>query len=180
MVTREDKARMINQVADSIKKSKAFFLVDFKGLKVDQVTQLRKKLYQAQAEMKVTRNTLALRALDREGIQDQTLRDAFVGTNAFVFAYQDVASVAKSISDFAKDLEIFKVKAGFMEGRILASQQIAFLASLPPLEVMRAQFLGVLNAPAARLARTLNEVPASLARVLQAKVDATNKEGNSK
>lgn len=168
MITKNQKVDLINDVAQSVKTSKAFFLVDYKGLKVEQVTGLRKKLFTIKAEMKVSRNTLAKRALNEQGIQDDTISAALVGTNAFVFAYEDAAAVAKTIYDFSKDNEHLKVKNGFMDGKALNAGQVNFLATLPPKEVLQAQLLGVLCAPASKLARTLNEVPATIARVLNA------------
>lgn len=168
MITRNQKTDLIESVAKSVKGSKAFFLVDYKGLKVEQVTNLRKKLFTIKSEMLVSRNTLAKRALNEQGVQDEGLFQALVGTNAFVFAFEDAAAVAKAIHDFSKDNEALKVKNGFMDGKLMSSSQVNFLATLPPKEVLQAQLLGVLCAPATKLARTLNEVPASLARVLNA------------
>jgi large subunit ribosomal protein L10 len=168
MITKNQKVDLIQEVSQSVKNSKAFFLVDYKGLKVEQVTGLRKKLFTIKGEMKVSRNTLAKRALSEQGIQDEGLVSSLSGTNAFVFAYEDAAAVAKAIYDYSKDHEHLKVKNGFMDGRSLDSNQVNFLATLPAKEVLQGQLLGVLLAPASKLARTLNEVPASLARVLNA------------
>lgn len=168
MITKNQKTDLIGDVANSVKNSKAFFLVDFKGLKVEQVTSLRKKLFTIKGEMKVSRNTLAKRALSEQGIQDDGILSALVGTNAFVFAYEDAAAVAKTIYDYSKDNEHLKVKNGFMDGKSMSAGQVNFLATLPAKEVLQAQLLGVLCAPASKLVRTLNEVPSSLARVLNA------------
>ncbi|MCX7674635.1 MAG: 50S ribosomal protein L10 [Bdellovibrionaceae bacterium] len=169
MITREKKEALIQSVSESAKKSKAFFLVDFKGLSVENVTSLRKKLFNLGAELKVSRNTLAKIALKKAGISDQALDAQFIGNNAFVFAYQDPAAVAKAVSEFAKDQEALKLKSGFMDGQVLDQKQVVYLASLPSKETLQAQLLGVLLAPGSKLARTLNEVPASLARVLKAR-----------
>ena len=168
MITRGQKTDLISDVSQAVQGSKAFFLVDYKGLKVEQVTSLRKKLFTIKGEMKISRNTLAKRALNEQGIQDENLTKSLVGTNAFVFAFEDAAAVAKTIHDFSKDNEALKVKTGFMDGRSMTASQVNFLATLPPKEVLQAQLLGVLCAPASKLARTLNEVPSALARVLNA------------
>ena len=168
MITREKKEALVQSVSESIKKSKAFFLVDFKGLSVEKITDLRKKLFKLDAELKVSRNTLSKIALHKAGISDQALDAQFVHNNAFVFAYQDPASVAQAVSEFAKEQEALKLKIGFMDGRVLDQKQVIYLASLPSKEVLQAQLLGVLLAPASKLARVLNEVPSSLARVLKA------------
>lgn len=169
MITREKKEQEISSLQEKLKKAKAAFVVDFKGMKVEQVTALRKALFPLESEMKVVRNTLALRAMkDHPGIE-KAIGSAFRGTNAIVFAYGDVSASAKALSNYAKDVEMFQLKTGVMDDKAMDAAKINFLATLPSKDVMRAQLLGVLNAPAGKLARTLNEVPASLARVLAAR-----------
>jgi len=168
MITRTEKSELIKDVAQSVKKAKAFFLVDYKGLKVEHITGLRKKLFTLKGEMLVSRNTLAKRALSEQGIQDEVIMNSLVGTNAFVFAYEDPAAVAKTIYDFSKENEKLQVKNGFMDGKSMSASQVNFLATLPAKEILQAQLLGVLSAPGTKLVRTLNEVPAALARVLNA------------
>lgn len=169
MITRVDKESEIKTLSEKLAKSKATFIVDFKGLKVDQVTDLRKKLFPVQSEMKVVRNTLARRALKSDTVMSDALADSFKGTNAFVFAYGDIAAAAKTLTVYAKDFEVFQLKSGFMDGKKLDEKTIGFIATLPGKDQMRAQFLALLNTPATQLARTLNEVPSALARVLKAK-----------
>lgn len=169
MITRTDKEQEIKVLAEKFAKSKAAFIVDFKGMKVEQVTDLRKKLHPAEAEMKVVRNTLAKRALKNHPQIDSALSSHFRGTNAIVFSYGDVTAAAKTLSNFSKDIEVFQLKTGAMDGQALDENKIKFLATLPGKDQLRAQLLGVFCAPASKLARTLNEVPASLARVLAAK-----------
>jgi large subunit ribosomal protein L10 len=169
MITRTIKEQEIKTLAEKFAKSKAAFIVDFKGMKVEQVTDLRKRLHPAEAEMKVVRNTLAKRALKDYPQIDSALSSHFRGTNAIVFSYGDVSAAAKTLANFSKDVEVFQLKTGAMDGKALDENKIKFLATLPGKDQLRAQLLGVLSAPASKLARTLNEVPASLARVLAAK-----------
>ncbi len=171
LVTRQDKEASVNSLSDKFAKSKAAFIVDFKGLKVEQVTDLRKKLHPLESEMKVVRNTLAKRALKTHPELDTALSSSFTGTNAIVFSYGDVPAAAKLLSDFSKDIEVFQLKTGVMDGQQLDENRIRFLATLPGKDQLRAMFLGVLNAPASKLVRTMNEVPSALARVLAAKKD---------
>ncbi|MCK6598446.1 MAG: 50S ribosomal protein L10 [Bdellovibrionaceae bacterium] len=169
MITRADKENEIKVISDKLAKSKAAFIVDFKGMKVDQVTDLRKKLHPVESEMKVVRNTLAKRALKDFPVMSDAVSTTFKGTNALVFAYGDVAAAAKTLSMFAKDIEVFQLKSGVMDGRKLDEKSINFLATLPGKDQLRAQFLALLNTPATQLVRTINEVPTALARVLKAK-----------
>lgn len=169
LMTRERKEQEIKALETKLSKAKAAFIVDFKGMKVEQVTDLRKKLHPAESEMKVIRNTLAKRALKAYPEMDAALSSSFKGTNAIVFAYGDISAAAKTLSTFAKDIEVFQLKTGVMDGKALDENKIKFLSTLPGKDQLRAQLLGVLMAPGTKLARTLNEVPSSFARVLKAR-----------
>lgn len=171
MMTRAIKEQEVTSISEKFSKAKAAFLVDFKGMKVEQVTSLRKKLFPIGAEMKVVRNTLAKRALKDYPEIEKAIATSFKGTNAIVFAYEDAPALAKTLTTFAKDVELLQLRTGVMDGQALDENKIRYLSTLPSKEVLRAQFLGVLNAPATKLARTLKEAPASLVRVLAAKKD---------
>jgi large subunit ribosomal protein L10 len=167
MITRADKAQEIAVLSEKFGRSKAAFLVDFKGMTVEQVTTLRKRLVPVEAEMKVVRNTLAVRAL-MDHPQSEVLKDSLVGNNAVVFAYSDASASAKALADFAKEVELLQLKAGVMDGKRLDTNGIKALASLPTKEVLRAQFLGLLQQPMQKFVGTLNAVPSGFVRVLAA------------
>lgn len=171
MITREQKAQQISALSERFGKAKAAFVADFQGLTVEQVTNLRKKLFTVNAEMKVVRNTLAKLALKEHPEADQALNGNFVGTNAVIFAYDDVSASAKTLTEFSKEIEKFKVKSGVMEGKALSEQSIKALATLPSKEVLRAQLLGTFLAPASSFVRVLNAVPTGLLNVLNAYKD---------
>lgn len=171
MITRADKAEKIAQLSDSLSRAKATFLVDFNGLKVEQVTNLRKTLHKNNSEMKVVRNTLARLALKDHPDAGQALGE-FDGTNAFVFAYEDASASAKALSDFAKDVEQLKLKTGVMEGKKLDAAKITYLATLPSKDELRAQLLSVMLAPATQMVRVLNAAPSGFLNVLNARKDA--------
>ncbi len=168
MITRADKAQEIDLLKSKFAKSKAAFIVDFKGLRVEQVTDLRKKLHPAESEMKVVRNTLAKLALKDQPEMEKALSTTLKGTNAIVFAYGDISASAKALSDYAKDNEVFQLKSGVMDGRAMSQDQVKYLATLPGKDVLRAQLLGTLNAPMSKFVRTLSAVPTGFARVLGA------------
>ena len=171
LITKEQKSAEISSLSEKFGKAKAAFLVDYKGMTVEQVTTLRKKLGTGGSEMKVVRNTLALRALQDHKESFEAMKDAFIGTNAVVFAYEDASASAKALTDFAKDVELLQLKSGLMDGKQLNAASVKALASLPGKDVLRAQLLGLLQAPAAKFVRTLNAVPSGFARVLQARHD---------
>jgi large subunit ribosomal protein L10 len=168
MITRADKAQEIASLSERFGRAKAAFLVDFKGMSVEQVTSLRKKLHPTESEMKVVRNTLALRALTEHPKSESAIKESFVGTNAVVFAYGDASASAKALADFAKDVEQLQLKVGVMEGQKLSTEGIKALASLPSKDVLRAMLLGTLQAPMSKFVRTLNAVPTGFVRVLAA------------
>jgi large subunit ribosomal protein L10 len=176
MMTRERKAQEIEALAGKFSRAKAAFLVDYKGLNVEQVTKLRKALSPAEAEMKVVRNTLAARAV-MEKPEYKTFTDSLVGTNAIVFAYGDPSASAKMLQDFQKEIETLQVKSGIMEGKDLSEAQVKYLATLPGKNELRAQLLGVFAAPMSKFLGTMQAVPGGFARVLNAYKEQKEKAG---
>jgi large subunit ribosomal protein L10 len=153
---RSDKETDIKAISEKLAKAKGAFIVDFKGMKVEQVTNLRKKLHAAESEMKVVRNTLALRAFKDHPSAEKAF-SSMTGTNAIVFAFGEVIGVAKALSEFGKDVEALKIKSGMMDGEALDDKKIKFLATLPGKDQLRAQLLMLFKEPGARLARVMNE-----------------------
>lgn len=157
MMTRAKKEQDVKAIKDKFAKAKGAFIIDFKGMKVEQVTTLRKKLNQADSEMKVVRNTLAKIAFKDHPDAEKAFSATMQGTNAIVFSYGEVNTTAKTLADMAKDVEVLQIKSGMMDGNPLDESKIKFLASLPGKDQLRAQFLSVLNATGSKLARCLNE-----------------------
>ena len=153
---RADKDTDIKLISEKLAKAKGAFVVDFKGMKVEQVTSLRKKLHAAESEMKVVRNTLAKRAFKDHPVIGSAFESTMKGTNAIVFAFNEVVGVAKALADFGKDVEALKIKTGVMDGEALDANKIKFLATLPGKDQLRAQFLCLLKEPSARLVRLMN------------------------
>lgn len=171
MLAKEKKALEISAISKSLTEANATFLVDFKGMDVAQVTQLRKELSSCEGKLRVTKNTLARIALKDHKESSEVLSSDLVGTNAFVFAYDEVPAVAKVISKCSKSVEAFKLKKGIMEGQELSSVQIIHLGSLASKDELRAQLLNLFTAPATQLVRTFNEVPSQFVRLLTSKKD---------
>ncbi len=171
MITREAKAEEVAEISKRFAKAKAAFLVDFKGLTVEKVTKFRKLLSPVQSELKVVKNTLALRALKDHQIFEGPLKDHFTGNNGVVFAYEDVSASAKAITGFVKDNEELQLKTGAMDGKALNEAQIKYLATLPGKPELQAKLLGTLQAPSQRFVSLLNQVPSQFVRVLAAYKD---------
>ena len=178
MMTRAQKAEEIANISSRLGKAKAAFLVDFKGMNVKEVTNLRKSLHPIQSEMKVVRNALAKRALKAYPELEVCLSEHFVDTNAIVFAYEDASASAKTLTEFGEEVEELVIKAGVMGGKGLDKGQIKYLATLPSKEELQAKLLGTLQAPMSKFVRVLNEVPSGFVRLLGAYRDS--KENSSR
>jgi large subunit ribosomal protein L10 len=171
LITREDKQQEVTSLSDKFGRAKAAFLVDYKGMDVESMVKLRKQLFPLKSEMKVVRNTLAIRALESHAGIKPALADKFVGTNAIVFAYEDPSAAAKALSKFGDEVEAFELKTGVMDGAPLDKAGIKYLATLPGKNELRAMMLGVLSAPMTKFLGTLQAVPGGFVRVLAAHKD---------
>jgi large subunit ribosomal protein L10 len=167
-MNRETKAQEITAISEKFGRSKAAFLVDFKGMDVESVTRLRKSLRPVDSEMRVVRNTLASRALIDHPEMKSALDDKLVGTNAIVFAYGDAGALAKTLSKFGDEVEAFQLKSGVMDGQALDEAKIKYLATLPTKPELQAKLLGVFAAPMTKLLGTMQAVPAGFVRAVDA------------
>jgi large subunit ribosomal protein L10 len=146
-----------------------FLVVDYKGLTVGHMTELRKRLRGAGAEVHVVKNSIFRIAAKEAGVAD--LNGSLTGQIAVVTGQKDVSVAAKVVKTFASEFDKLKIKFGFLNNQRLADKDIIALADLPSIEVLRSKLLGVLNAPASTFVRLLNTPASQLARVLQAKAD---------
>jgi large subunit ribosomal protein L10 len=161
---------MIEHLLTKVNASPFLFVVDYTGLTVSKFEELRKRLRGAGAEMHVFKNTLVKKATERAGYPSE-IAAVLTGQSAVVTGEKDVCAAAKVMKNFAAEFEKPAMKAGVLDGAYLTADGIKALADLPSREVLYAQLLGVLQAPASTLVRLLNEPAASLARVLQGKAD---------
>jgi large subunit ribosomal protein L10 len=168
-ITKDRKRELIDQYNQWRKKSQAMILTEYTGLPMNQIDSLRGKLREAGAEFHIVKNTLGKRAFEEAGLKMPD--DYFEGSTAIGFAFEDAPATAKALTEFARTTEFLKIKGGFLGERVISSDDIKALADLPPLEIMRAQLLGVIMAPASRLARTLAEPGRMIAAVVKAYAD---------
>ena len=162
-----DKEIIIQELLDRVNSSPFVLVVDYGGMTVPEFNDLRNRLSEGGAECHVAKNTYMKRALTDAGLPD--ISENLKGQTAFVTGEEDVCGAAKALANFAKEFSKPEIKAGVLDGNPLDADEIKALAKLPPREVLLAQLLGVLNAPASKLLRTINEPGASLARVIKAK-----------
>ena len=165
-VSKERKDEVLATYAEWLKKSEAVILVEYTGVKMKDLDNIRAKIRETGAEFHILKNTLARRAFADNGMDLPA--EFLVQSTAVSFAFSDPASTAKALSDATKGNQFVKVKGGFMGGQVLNAQQVKTLADMPPLPVVRAQFLGVLQAPAGKLVRTIAEPARGLAAVIKA------------
>jgi len=171
---RAQKEASVEQISQAFEGAKASFLVDYKGCTCDELTEIRKELRGVGASFSVVKNTLAKRAIADTEVDG--LKEFLTGPTAVVWSGEDPVSPAKVISKYAKDLEKFSVKAGSLEGEVLEESGIKELASLPSKEELYAKLLGLMIAPATRLAQTMNAPATQLARLLDIRRQELEKE----
>lgn len=167
---RPEKTTIVADLSEKFKSSPFLIITDYTGMTVPHFAELRGRLAGVSAEIHVVKNSFVKIASKELGMPG--LSDFLAGQNAIVTGDTDICATAKILKTFAKEFEKPSVKAGVLDNEPLGPEQIAALADLPPKESLQAQLLGLLLSPATKLVRTLNEPGASLARVLQAKVDA--------
>lgn len=163
-MNREEKAATVAKLHECFNKATVTLLASSNGLSVAKVQQLRRALKQAGGEYRVAKNTFARRALKETAYAK--LEALLDGPTGLVFGYSDPVAVTKVLVKFAEENEKLSIKAGVLDERVLEPAAVNALAKLPSREVLLAQLLGLLQAPAAQLLRTIQEPGARLARLL--------------
>jgi len=168
----EQKQAMVAEVAARLAGAQAVIVAEYRGLDVGQVTQLRARARKSGLYLRVLKNTLARRAV--QGTPFEKLADKLVGPLMYGIAPDPVAG-AKVLSEFARENELFVIKAGAMPNSVMSDKDVKALALLPSREELLARLMGTMQAPVAKLARTLNEVPGKFVRTLAAYRDSKEK-----
>ena len=165
----EQKQATVSEVQTKLAGAQSVIVAEYRGLNVERVTQLRSKARKSGVYLRVLKNTLARRAI--RGTPFEKLSDRMVGPLMYGIS-QDPVAGAKVLSEFARENELFVIKAGAMPNAVMSVEEIKALAQLPSREELIATLLGTLQAPRAKLVRTLHEVPGKFVRTLAAYRDA--------
>jgi len=168
----EQKQAMVSEVAAKLQGAQSLIVAEYRGLNVERVTQLRSKARKSGVWLRVLKNTLARRAV--KGTPFEKLSDQMVGPLMYGIS-QDPVAGAKVLSEFAKENELFVIKAGAMPNAVMSAQDIKALSQLPSREELLAKLLGTMQAPVTKLVRTMNEVPSKFVRTLAAYRDSKEK-----
>jgi large subunit ribosomal protein L10 len=152
----ELKKQIVEEIKEKFSKAQSAVVVDYRGLTVEEATELRKKMREAEVEYKVYKNTLTRRAAEETGFE--ALLGDLTGPNAIAFGYNDPVIPAKILNDFAKDHKKLELKAGVVEGQYCDVDKIKAIAQIPGKEVLLAKFLGSIKSPISNFAYLLQAV----------------------
>jgi large subunit ribosomal protein L10 len=168
-MNRDQKSAVVDEIADQIQGAEAIFAVDYRGISVAKVADLRDKLREADARFRVVKNSLSELAADKAGME--SLKPMLVGPTALALVNGDAALAAKALNDAARALQLLEFKGGVLNGTVLSADDVRSIARLPSRDVLNAQLVGTIAAPLTGLVRTLNALIAGVAIQLQAIVD---------
>ncbi len=170
MLTRTQKEDQVAELSEKFSRAKSVYVADYRGLDVASADDLRRRIRKEGAgdfEYRVAKNAVLRRAVADLAVAD--LADHFSGPTAVAISYSDPVRLAKILSDFAKDHEVFEIKGGVVDGEIVDTAQIAELAKLPSMDALRGMIIGLLEASATKLVRLIAEPGAQLARLVEAR-----------
>lgn len=162
--SRGEKEQLVQRYETSLGEAPHAFVMGYKGITVPQVTELRNRVRESGGEYLVVKNTLVLRAIQGKALEQ--LSQFFEGPTAVAFGSGDPVALAKALTDFAKEVPVLEFRAGLVEGRRVAGEEIKEIAQLPGREELIAKLLFLLQSPVSRLARVLGAIPRELVVVL--------------
>ena len=161
---KEQKVKLVEEIASQVKGAQALIAVDYRGINVPQVNELRAALREADATFRIVKNSLTERAVDEAGQSE--LKSLLDGPTAFTFVHGDVVTAAKALNKLASREKVIEFKGGYMDGAVLTVEDVSELAKLPTEEQLRAQLVGMVSSPLNTVVRGLNSMIGGLAVAL--------------
>ena len=165
----EDKKKIVLNLNERFSKAAVVIVTDYKGLDVAAINDLRRRLRKEEVEYQVVKNSLMVRASQETDVA--LIKETFKGPSAVAMSYSDPIAPAKVLTEFGKDHDVFEIKVGVMDGKILELNEIKALSALPSREVLLGTLVSVLDNVPTGFVRTIAEIPRSLMNVLQAVKD---------
>lgn len=166
MANKAFKEIKIEEIKEKVNKAKVAVVTEYRGLSVEEITNLRRQLQKENGDYMVTKNTLAKIAV--KGTEFEVLGEVFKGPIAIAFGYEDQAAPAKILAKFIKDKKKGEIVAAAIEGQLLNAEQAKALANIPSREELYAKMLGCINSPATGIVGSVNAVMSSLVRAIDA------------
>ncbi len=163
--TLESKKKIVEELKELLGEAEMALVLDYQGLSIKEMSDLRNRLQASNGVCKVTKNTLMRAAIDGNDAW-ANLDSLLTGTNAFILAKGDVGGAVKALKGFQKDTKKSETKGGLFEGKLLSLQEINAIGDLPSKEALMAQIAGAINAVSTKVAVGINEIPSGLARSL--------------
>lgn len=156
MTIKQEKQQKVQEIKEKLQKAQAVIMADYRGLTVEEDTELRRKFREAGVEYKVLKNTMTSIAAKEAGIEG--LEEYLAGPTSFAFGYDDPTAPARILNDFAKDHKKLELKGGLVQGEIFNLDKVKELATIPPREVLLAKLLGSFKAPMSNFAYLINAI----------------------
>jgi large subunit ribosomal protein L10 len=178
-VDREQKQRQVEELAERLRGADTLIVADYRGLTMPQIDELRTKLLEQGARFTVVKNTLTRRAAEEAGAD--ALLALLDGPTAIAFLESDgdPVAVAKALQDAARDTQVLAVRGGVLQGRSITSEDVAELAKLPPLEMLRGQVLGAVTAPLTAIVGLFTAPLQDLVGLIDARIEQLQAQGDS-
>lgn len=161
---RDEKGEVVKDLKNAFEESAGLILVDFRGINVPDITELRRRVRESGSDYRVVKNTLAIRAAEKTPVAE--LKDFFKGPTAIAYTSEDAVSLAKILKEFAKENAGMSFKAGMIDGKTISVEQVNDLAEMPSREELLSKLVFLLNAPLTRFATALQSPLRNLASLL--------------
>jgi large subunit ribosomal protein L10 len=176
---RSDKERLVAELTERLKRSETVIVADYRGLTMPQIDELRTRLIEAGARFHVVKNTLTRRAAEDAGADSLLALLEGPTALAFIESGGDPVAVAKALGDAARSTQVLEIRGGVLEGKEMSAEQVADLAKLPPVDVLRGQVVGAIVAPLMTVVGLFNAPLRDLVGLIDARIEQLKEQGDT-